>query len=104
MNLWETAKCLSQRLSALFLQDKDGTRPIYNGNKLFQSDPNFRDHILFFEYFNGDSGAGLAPATRRVGPAWWRNCCNRADAAGGLSTRRNLTRTGHRRGSTLDSY
>ena len=59
MNLWETARCLSQRLSALFLQDKDGTRPIYNGNKLFQSDPNFRDHILFFEYFNGNTGAGL---------------------------------------------
>ena len=37
----------------------------------FQSDPQWGDHILFYEYFHGDNGAGLAPAIRPAGPGWW---------------------------------
>ena len=59
MSLAEAAKCLSQRLSALFLKDNECKRPVYNGNSLFQTDPQFRDYILFYEYFNGDTGSGL---------------------------------------------
>ena len=59
MNLWDAAKCLSQRLSSIFLPGGDGKRPVYNGKQLFQSDPNFRDYVLFYEYFHGDTGAGL---------------------------------------------
>jgi hypothetical protein len=43
----------------MFLRDKDGKRPIYGGTEKFQSDPHWRDHILFYEYFHGDNGAGL---------------------------------------------
>jgi hypothetical protein len=50
---------LSRRLSRLFLKDADGRRPIYSGSPVFQQDPGFRDHILFYEYFHGNTGAGL---------------------------------------------
>jgi hypothetical protein len=59
MTLGEAAACLSRRLSSLFLADNEGKRPVYNGNALFQTDPHFRDYLLFYEYFHGDTGAGL---------------------------------------------
>ena len=59
MTLGEAAACLSRRLSALFLPNGEGKRPVYNGNTLFQTDPHFRDYVLFYEYFHGDNGAGL---------------------------------------------
>jgi hypothetical protein len=59
MDLWEVAAALSQRLSALFLRGKDGRRPGFGPHRKFHEDPHFRDHILFYEYFHGDTGAGL---------------------------------------------
>ncbi|MDX1981988.1 MAG: glucosidase [Bryobacteraceae bacterium] len=59
MSLDEVAAELSRRLSRLFLRDSSGRRPVFGGSELFQTDPNFRDHILFYEYFHGDNGAGI---------------------------------------------
>jgi hypothetical protein len=59
MTLGEVAAELSRRLSRLFLRDEHGRRPVYGGTQKLQSDPHFRDHILFYEYFHGDNGAGL---------------------------------------------
>ncbi len=59
MNLWQVARELSQRLTRIFLRREDGTRPVYGGTTLFQSDPHWRDLILFYEYFHGDNGAGI---------------------------------------------
>ena len=59
MNLFEVAKEISDRLSRIFLQDEQGRRPVYGGTEKFQTDPHWRDHILFYEYFHGDNGAGL---------------------------------------------
>jgi hypothetical protein len=56
--LWEVAQEVSRRLSHIFLQ-KDGRRAVYGDVELFQNDPFWRDLILFYEYFNGDNGAGL---------------------------------------------
>jgi hypothetical protein len=53
------AAVLTPRLSYLFLRDEQGRRPIFGGAEKFQTDPHFRDHILFYEYFHGDNGAGL---------------------------------------------
>jgi hypothetical protein len=50
---------LSRRLSRIFLKDASGRRPAFGGVERFQSDPYFRDLILFHEYFNGDDGAGI---------------------------------------------
>src|SRR6267154_2088000 len=59
MSLAKVAEELSKRLSRLFLRQPDGTRPVFGGAEKFQRDPNFRDHILFYEYFHGDNGAGI---------------------------------------------
>jgi hypothetical protein len=59
LTLFEVAKDISRRLSNIFLRDANGRRPVYGGSKRFQEDPHWRDYILFYEYFNGDNGAGL---------------------------------------------
>jgi hypothetical protein len=59
MTLFEVAKEISRRLSGIFLRDQNGRRPVYGGSEKFQSDPHWRDLILFYEYFHGDNGAGL---------------------------------------------
>jgi Mannosylglycerate hydrolase MGH1-like glycoside hydrolase domain len=59
MNLGEVATELSRRLIKMFLRNGKGERPIYGGERLFQDDPHWRDHMLFYEYFHGDNGAGL---------------------------------------------
>ncbi len=59
MNLGEVACRLSRRLSHIFLRDDQGRRPVFGGAEKFQRDPFFRDHILFYEYFHGDNGAGI---------------------------------------------
>jgi hypothetical protein len=59
MTLWEVAAEISRRLSRIFLRDERGRRPVYGGLEKFQSDPHWRDHLLFHEYFHGDDGAGL---------------------------------------------
>jgi hypothetical protein len=53
---------LSARLIRLFLRDRSGHRPFNGANELLQSDPQWRDHLLFHEYFHGDTGAGLGAA------------------------------------------
>jgi mannosylglycerate hydrolase MGH1-like protein len=59
LNLLEVAKEISGRLSRIFLRDKRGRRAVYGGTEKFQADPHWCDHILFYEYFHGDNGAGL---------------------------------------------
>ncbi|MGI8744370.1 MAG: MGH1-like glycoside hydrolase domain-containing protein [Bryobacteraceae bacterium] len=59
MNLGQVAAELSRRLSRIFLCDADRRRPVFGGAEKFQTDPHFRDYILFYEYFHGDNGAGL---------------------------------------------
>ena len=59
MNLFEVSKEISDRLTKTFLRDERGRRPVYGGTEKFQTDPHWRDHILFYEYFHGDNGAGL---------------------------------------------
>ena len=59
MNLWEVATEIIRRLGDIFLRDAEGRRPVYGLTKKFQSDPNWCDLILFYEYFHGDNGAGI---------------------------------------------
>jgi hypothetical protein len=59
MTLFEVAKEITQRLANIFLRDTTGRRPVYGGTAKFQDDPHWRDLILFYEYFQGDNGAGL---------------------------------------------
>jgi hypothetical protein len=59
MNLFEVAREIANRLTRIFLRDQSGRRPVYGGTEKFQTDPQWKDYLLFFEYFHGDNGAGL---------------------------------------------
>ena len=59
LTLAEVAAELSRRLTRIFLKGPDGRRPVYGGTEIFQQDPHWKDLLLYFEYFNGDDGAGL---------------------------------------------
>jgi hypothetical protein len=59
MTLYQVAEEIARRLAAIFLRDGDGHRPVFGGSRKFQEDPHWRDHVLFYEYFHGDNGAGL---------------------------------------------
>ncbi|MBV8841624.1 MAG: glucosidase, partial [Bryobacterales bacterium] len=59
LNLFEVAREISNRLTSIFLRNQAGRRPVFGGAETFQSDPYWRDHILFYEYFHGDNGAGI---------------------------------------------
>jgi len=59
VTLGEVAADLERRLLAIFLPDKDGIRPVNGGNPKFNSDPYWKDLIMFNEYFHGDNGKGL---------------------------------------------
>jgi hypothetical protein len=59
MNLFEVAMEIGRRLTRIFLRDDKGRRPVYGGADKFQTDPHWRDCVLFHEYFHGDNGAGL---------------------------------------------
>ncbi len=59
MNLFEVSREIADRLTRIFLRGADGWRPVYGGTEKFQTDPHWRDHLLFYEYFHGDNGAGI---------------------------------------------
>ena len=59
LNLYQVAEEVAHRLVNTFLKDPNGQRPVYGGTRSFQSDPHWRDLLLFYEYFHGDNGAGL---------------------------------------------
>jgi hypothetical protein len=59
MNLDEVADEISRRLVSTFQKDAKGRRPVFGINEKFQSDPHWRDHVLFYEYFHADTGAGV---------------------------------------------
>jgi hypothetical protein len=58
-NLYQVAEEIANRLGNIFLKNKDGRRPVYGEARKFQTDPHWRDCVLFYEYFHGDNGAGL---------------------------------------------
>ena len=59
MNLFQVSVEISNRLVRTFLRNSKGRRPVYGGTEKFQTDPYWKDNILFYEYFHGDNGAGL---------------------------------------------
>ena len=59
LNLWEVAKRLSQRVTGIFIKDENGRRHVYGDEEKYWRDPYFRDLILFYEYFHGDTCKGI---------------------------------------------
>ena len=59
VSLWDASSAIAHRLIAIFARDERGRRPVFGGNERMQADPYWRDHVLFYEYFHGDNGAGV---------------------------------------------
>jgi len=59
MTLKEVAQELSRRLGKTFLPDETGRRPCHGDDRRYAEDPNYKDLILFYEYFHGDNGRGV---------------------------------------------
>ena len=59
MTLFEVAEEITRRLTRIFLRDEQGLRPVLRQHPKIQNDPHFRDYVLFYEYFDGDSGRGV---------------------------------------------
>ncbi len=59
MTVGEIAEQLANRMISMFVPGEDGRRPIHGASKKFQEDPHWRDYVLFYEYFHGDTGMGL---------------------------------------------
>ncbi|MBE7171345.1 MAG: glucosidase [Williamsia sp.] len=59
LSLAEIAQALCQRVRSLFTRNEQGERPLFGGEDKFNKDQHFKDYILFYEYFHGDSGKGL---------------------------------------------
>jgi hypothetical protein len=62
LTLREIANELTLRMCRLFERNKDGDRPVFGKYEVLQKSPHFRDYILFYEYFHGDSGRGVGAA------------------------------------------
>ena len=59
MNLFQVSQEIVNRLTRIYQRGENGRRPIYGGMEKFQTDPYWRDLLLFHEYFHGDNGAGI---------------------------------------------
>jgi hypothetical protein len=86
MTLFEVAQQLAERLIGTFVRDGSGRRPVFGGTEKFQTDPHWRDNILFYEYFHGDNGAGVG-ASHQTG---WTGCIARIIQANGYFTAETL--------------
>jgi hypothetical protein len=65
---------LSRRLAGIFLLDTEGRRPCHGDSAVYASDPHFRELVLFYEYFHGDTGRGLG-ASHQTGWTALVACC-----------------------------
>ncbi|MEW6336069.1 MAG: glucosidase [Acidobacteriota bacterium] len=90
LTLFEVAREIASRLGATFLRDPGGRRPVYGGAEKFQSDPHWRDLILFYEYFHGDNGAGLG-ASHQTG--WTGLVARMLDLFGRITAEDSLSRS-----------
>jgi hypothetical protein len=94
MTLYQVAEELTRRLAGIFLKDTKGRRPVYGNTRKFQDDPHWRDLILFFEYFHGDTGLGVG-ASHQTG---WTGVVARAMHVFATTTSEQVTQLGKRAG------
>lgn len=82
LTLFDVAQEISERIVNIFRKNESGRRPVYGDTEKFQTDPHWRDLILFYEYFHGDNGAGVG-ASHQTG---WTGCVARIIHALGYLT------------------
>jgi len=96
MTLYQVAEELSRRLAGIFLRDAKGRRPVYGDSRKFQDDPHWRDLVLFYEYFHGDTGQGVG-ASHQTG---WTGVVARAMHLFATTTPEQVLDLGKRAGVT----
>jgi hypothetical protein len=74
MTLQQVANELYNRISNIFLRDKDGKRAVFGQYEKIQTDPNFKDYVLFYEYFDGDNGRGVGASHQTGWTGLIANC------------------------------
>jgi Glycosyl hydrolase family 63 C-terminal domain len=87
--LFAIAQGIEKRLISIFAQDSEGRRPVYGSAEKFQTDPHWRDLILFYEYFHGDNGAGIG-ASHQTG---WTGCIAQIIQLSGFMTQEKVLDT-----------
>jgi hypothetical protein len=90
MTLLQVAEELGERLSRIFLRDGQGQRPAHGTARRFRDDPHWRDLVLFYEYFHGDTGAGIG-ANHQTG---WTGCVARIIQTNAVLTKDLLLMSG----------
>jgi hypothetical protein len=90
MTLFQVTEEINRRLCGLFRRDATGRRPVFGGTSTFQQDPLWRDHLLFYEYFHGDNGAGIG-ASHQTG---WTGLVARMLQMSGLLTAKDVMELG----------
>jgi hypothetical protein len=100
MNLFEVSKEIADRLGRIFTRDESGRRPVYGGSEKFQSDPHWRDHILFYEYFQWDNGARLG-ASHQTG---WTGLVAKTIQLYGLLDAKRALEAGKQAGFIQDAH
>jgi hypothetical protein len=86
MTLFEVGIELGERLIGTFVKDSSGRRPVFGDAEKFQTDPHWRDNVLFYEYFHGDTGAGVG-ASHQTG---WTGCIARVIQGNGAFEEKDL--------------
>ena len=92
MHLYDVAREISRRLIRIFLRDAHGRRPVFANREKFQTDPDWRDYLLFHEYFHGDTGAGIG-ASHQTG---WTSLVATFLSLFGTSTAAEILKEGKR--------
>jgi hypothetical protein len=92
MHLYDVAREISGRLISIFLRDANGRRPVFAHRERFQTDPDWRDYLLFHEYFHGDTGAGIG-ASHQTG---WSSLVATFISLFGSSTAEEILKEGKR--------
>jgi hypothetical protein len=98
MTLFEVAKELGERLIGTFVKDSSGRRPVFGDAAKFQTDPHWCDNLLFYEYFHGDTGAGIG-ASHQTG--WTGGIARMIQANGAFEEKDLLSGDVERRGIRL---
>ncbi len=91
MTLLEIAKFISKRIVEMFIKDSDGRRPLHGKDNHYKDDPYWKDLILFYEYFNGDTGEGIG-ANHQTG---WTGCITELIGMIDLITPENIEKYTH---------
>ncbi|MBK8043201.1 MAG: glucosidase [Haliscomenobacter sp.] len=59
VTLQDAAAELSKRLISIFRKDESGQRPVHGDASIYHTDPNFKELVLFYEYFHGETARGV---------------------------------------------